>query len=97
MTPPPANSWLLKAELTSPDVVVGQGSESGPLIVNVQLVAVFPVASFTWTLKVPETVGVPVMAPVEGFRVRPRSAECCDDRVSIGRARPPERPDEPGC
>jgi hypothetical protein len=71
MTPPPADSWLLKGRFTTPDVVAGQGSDSGPLIANAQLVAVFPVASLTWTLKLPETVGVPVMAPVEGFSVSP--------------------------
>jgi hypothetical protein len=38
---------------------------------NVQLVAVFPAESFTWILKLPLTVGVPVMAPVEGFSVSP--------------------------
>ena len=38
---------------------------------NKQLVAVFPAESFACTLKVPVTVGVPVMAPVEAFRVSP--------------------------
>jgi len=40
-------------------------------MVKVQLVAVFPAESFTWTLKLPVATGVPVMEPVEGFRVSP--------------------------
>ena len=43
----------------------------GEATTNVQLVAVFPAESFTWILKLPLTVGVPVMAPVEGFSVSP--------------------------
>src|SRR5438270_14102004 len=42
------------------------------LMVNGQEpVAVTPFESFTWTLKAPATVGVPVIAPVELSRVKP--------------------------
>jgi hypothetical protein len=33
--------------------------------------ATTPLESLTWTLNVPEALGVPVMAPFELFRVRP--------------------------
>jgi hypothetical protein len=46
--------------------IVGAGATT-----NKQLVALLPAASFTSMLKVPATVGVPVMVPVEAFRVSP--------------------------
>src|SRR5271169_2082337 len=44
---------------------------TGGLMVMVQAVPTAPLASVTFTVKVPEAVGVPVMAPVTGFRVSP--------------------------
>ena len=41
------------------------------LIVIVQLVLELPTASVTFTVKVPDAVGVPVTAPVEVFSVSP--------------------------
>src|SRR5271166_3638177 len=48
-----------------------QVTESGGLMVMVQAVPTAPLASVTFTVKVPDAVGVPVMAPVEVFRVNP--------------------------
>ena len=72
-TPPvTVMAGLLKAAPTSPEVVAGQLSEGPPEMVNEHvLAAATPLASFTWILKLPAAVGVPLMAPVEVFRVRP--------------------------
>jgi hypothetical protein len=51
-------------------VVLGHGSESAPLIVILQLVAVAPAASVTVTKNLPVTVGVPLTRP-ELLTVRP--------------------------
>jgi hypothetical protein len=69
--PPVAVTWLLNEAFTTPVVVAGQGSESAGLMVNAQLVAEPPSESVTLMLKVPLTVGVPVMAPVELFSDKP--------------------------
>src|ERR1035438_7307494 len=63
---------LFKATPTSPELMAGQVSEGPPVIVKGQVVAATtPLASFTWSMKVPLAVGVPVIAPVEVLRVRP--------------------------
>ena len=63
---------LLKGTFTPPEVVAGHVSEGPPEIVKVQLVAAaVPFASFTWIVKLPDAVGVPVIAPVDEFSVRP--------------------------
>ena len=63
---------LFRATLTSPELTVGQVSVGGGAIVKGQVAAAdAPLASFTWRVKVPAAVGVPVMAPVLVFSVRP--------------------------
>jgi hypothetical protein len=61
---------VLNGTLTSPVVTVGQGSKSAALMVNVQLVAVAPVASITLMVKLPDAFGVPLTRPVP-LSVRP--------------------------
>jgi hypothetical protein len=69
---------LLKGTPTSPVVpLAGQVSDGGELMVIPQLLVVVPakvlVESFTWAVneKGPATEGVPVIAPVEVFSVKP--------------------------
>jgi hypothetical protein len=62
---------LLKKVFTVPEVVAGQVTEIGGLIVIAQLVPTAPVESVTLTKKLPEVVGVPLIAPVLVFSVRP--------------------------
>ena len=59
-----AVSWLLNGTFTSPDVVVGHGSESAALIVIGHLVAVAPLLSVTLIVIVPAAFGVPLNRPV---------------------------------
>ena len=63
----------MNATPTSPVFTVEQVTTGALMMVKGQLppVATTPFLSVTWMLKVPEAVGVPVMAPVEAFRVRP--------------------------
>src|ERR1700689_1664257 len=72
-TPPATDiAGLLNATPTSPELVVEQVTVGGGTIVNGQVAeASTPLASVTWTVNVPAAVGVPVMAPVEVFSVRP--------------------------
>jgi len=51
------------------------------LIVNVQLVAVAPVASVTLIVNEPAAIGVPDMAPVELFSVRPDKLPVATENV----------------
>jgi hypothetical protein len=46
VTPPEADTWLVKDTFTWADVLAGQGSDSPPMV-NAQLVAVTPIASLT--------------------------------------------------
>src|SRR5580658_8334926 len=63
---------LFKATPTSPELTAGQVSSTSRAIVKGQVVAaVTPLASFAWSVNVPEAVGVPLMAPVLVFSVRP--------------------------
>ena len=62
---------LLKATPTSPTLTAAHVTDSAGLIVIAQPVLVAPLASVTWTEKLPEAVGVPETAPVEGFRLKP--------------------------
>ena len=55
---------VLNGAFMSPDVTVGQVTESDGLIVIGHVVPTAPVASVTLTEKLPGAVGVPVMAPV---------------------------------
>ena len=66
-----AVNWLLNGVFTTPDVVVGHGSDSAELIVIGQLVAVAPLLSVTLIIIVPAAFGVPLRRPVP-LRVRPR-------------------------
>ena len=61
----------LNATPTVPVVFAAQVTETGALMVMAQAVPVAPLASVTFTLKVPDAVGVPEIAPVELFSVRP--------------------------
>ena len=55
-----------------PELVAAQVIESGAgLMVMAQAEPVAPLASVTFTEKVPEAVGVPVIAPVDVLRVNP--------------------------
>ena len=65
-----AVNWLLNEIFTSPEVVVGHGSESDVLIVIGQLVAVAPLLSVTLIVIVPAAFGVPLNRP-ELLSVRP--------------------------
>jgi hypothetical protein len=63
---------LLNGTPTSPVPTAEQVTVGGDTIVNGQVVeARTPLASETWTVNVPAAVGVPVMAPFDGFSVRP--------------------------
>jgi hypothetical protein len=62
---------LLNGMLTSPVVTDAQVTESGVLMVIAQPELVAPLASVTFTVNVPEAVGVPVIAPLLVFRLRP--------------------------
>jgi hypothetical protein len=63
---------LLNASPTSPELTVEQVTVGGGTMVKGQLpVATTPLASLTWMVKVPAAVGVPVIAPVEAFKLRP--------------------------
>ena len=64
----------LKATPASPTVIAAQLTESAALMVMAQAVPVAPLASLTWTLKVPAAVGVPLMRPEEE-RVRPSGSD----------------------
>src|ERR1035438_8533221 len=73
-TPPVTTmAGLLKATPTSPLLTTEQVTTGAATIVKGQLlpVATTPLASVTLMLKVPEAVGVPVMAPVEALSERP--------------------------
>ncbi len=63
--------------------IVCWASEDGPVtIVKGQVVvATTPLASFTWSVKVPGAVGVPVMAPVLVFSVRPLGSVPVTEKV----------------
>jgi hypothetical protein len=61
--------------------MLGHGSVSTLEIVNVQLLAVAPLASVTLIVNVPAAVGVPVMAPVELFRIRPDKLPVATENV----------------
>ena len=70
--PPLAVSVAEYAEFTSPDGGAAKFSAGPAMMVSVvALVSAWPLASVTLMVKVPAAVGVPEMAPVEGFRVRP--------------------------
>ena len=64
---------LLKATPTSPVSLVEQVSVGGATMVKGQVlpVATTPLASVTLNVKVPAAVGVPVIAPLLVFSVRP--------------------------
>jgi hypothetical protein len=63
---------LFSTTPTSPELTAGQVSVGSDAMVKGQVAAAAaPLESFTWRVKVPETVGVPVMAPVVVFSVRP--------------------------
>jgi hypothetical protein len=63
---------LLNAVPTMPDVAVGQVSDGPPTIVNGHVpLATTPFASATLIVNVPALCGVPVIAPVDVFNVRP--------------------------
>ena len=63
---------LLKGTPTSPELTAEQVIVGGGTMVKGQVVpATIPLASFTWMVNVPLAVGVPVIAPVKGFSVRP--------------------------
>jgi hypothetical protein len=72
-TPPvTVGPGTFKATPTSPEFVDEQVTLGAATIVYRQVVATTtPFESVTWILKVPGAVGVPVMAPVEAFSVRP--------------------------
>jgi hypothetical protein len=63
---------LLKTAPTWPEFVLEQVRLGPATTVYGQVdAATTPFASVTWILKAPGAVGVPVMAPVEVFSVRP--------------------------
>src|SRR5215831_16966193 len=67
---------LLNGTLTSPEVAAGQVTDSAAAMVNGHVAgAATPLASFNWMLNVPAAVGVPVIAPVEEFKVRPAGSD----------------------
>jgi hypothetical protein len=75
-TPPvTVNAGLLKPTPTSPEVTDPQRAlptDGAATTVKGHVpVATTPLASVTLIVNVPAAVGVPVMAPVEAFRVRP--------------------------
>ena len=69
------SAGLLKATPTSPVVTDPQRAlptDGAVTMVKEQVpVAETPLASVTLMVNVPPAVGVPVIAPVEGFRVKP--------------------------
>jgi hypothetical protein len=70
---------------TGPELVAGQVSVTMAAMLTEQpLVAVVPVPSFTWTLKLPAARGVPLMAPVEGLIVRPFGRVPTTEYVYVG-------------
>ncbi len=71
MPPVTVNAPLLNATPTSPVVTAAQVTEGVVLMVIAQAALVAPLASVTFTVNVPEVVGVPVTAPVEVFSVKP--------------------------
>ena len=73
MPPVTVIAGLLKGTFTSPVLLVEHVTVGVLTMVNGQLlpVATTPFASVTLMLKVPEAVGVPVMAPVLLFSVNP--------------------------
>ena len=54
-----------------PVVLAAHVTETGALIVIAQAVPIAPLASVTFTEKVPDAVGVPVIAPFDAFSVSP--------------------------
>jgi hypothetical protein len=62
---------LLKAVPTTPELVAGHIGTGPPLIVNGQVVDIRPFASVTLIVNEPPAVGVPVIAPVDVFNVKP--------------------------
>jgi hypothetical protein len=70
--PPVAvRAGLLNGTPTVPEVTAGHETEGATTMVKLQLAEATPLESFAWMLKVPAAVGVPVIAPVEVFSVRP--------------------------
>ena len=61
----------MKATPTSPTLTAAHVTENTGLIVSEQLVLLAPSASLTCTEKEPPAVGVPVMAPVVVFSIKP--------------------------
>ena len=73
---PPAEATMVKVTVQVPEAfgpkLAGQVNEGPLTIVNGQVpVAAIPFESFTWIVNVPVAVGVPVIAPVAVFSVRP--------------------------
>ena len=64
---------LLNAVPTSPEVAVAEHVTCGPAMIVIGHAprATAPRESVTWIENVPAAVGVPVIAPVEVFRVSP--------------------------
>jgi hypothetical protein len=72
--PPDVSGWKLYGVPDVPcgrEVVVMVRPVAGPTVKGQVTAAATPWASFTWMVNVPVALGVPVMAPVEVFRVRP--------------------------
>ena len=72
--PPVTVSVSVYAALTSPDGGAAKLSTGPPTtVIEVALVALWPLASVTLTVKleVPSAVGVPASTPVDAFRVIP--------------------------
>ena len=61
----------MNATPTVPVLLAAQVTEIVALIVIAQAVPVAPFASVTFTEKVPDAVGVPVIAPFDAFSERP--------------------------
>ena len=77
-----AGAGLFRGTPTSPELIAGHVSTSALTMVKGQVVtADAPLASFTWSVKVPEAVGVPVMAPVVVFNVRPLGSVPVTEKV----------------
>ena len=76
---------LLNATPTSPVLIAAQVTDSGPLMVIMQLVLELPTASVTFTVKVPAAVGVPVTRTVRGVQRQPRRQRA-DNRVRVRRS-----------
>lgn len=72
--PPDVSGWKLYGVPDVPggrEVVVMVRPAAGPTVKGQLTAAATPWRSFTWMVKVPVALGVPVMAPVEVFSVRP--------------------------